>query len=85
MKKFETSMKVKLEDLQQIFQRAMLYKGRLSLELTSKTVKEWDSINHLNLILELEEFYSVKLSQEEIIALNSVGQIFQIIGKKQPA
>ncbi len=45
-------------------------------------IKSWDSINHLNLVLALEETFQKKISPEEIEQMTSVEHIYQLIKEK---
>jgi acyl carrier protein len=40
--------------------------------LSNETIKEWDSLNHLRLILSIERKYNTKFPSNEIPHLNSV-------------
>ena len=55
-----------------------------SLELSSDYVDMWDSLSHLALMLELEEDFSVKFSQKEIILMTNINEIIRIIKSKTP-
>lgn len=56
------------------------------LEVTEATtaadVDGWDSFNHLNLIMALEESYSVSFSTVEIGQMAHVGNLVQLLEKK---
>ena len=56
------------------------------LEVTETTtaadVDGWDSFNHLNLIMSLEESYSVSFSTVEIGQMAHVGNLVQLLEKK---
>lgn len=56
------------------------------LEVTETTtaadVVGWDSFNHLNLIMSLEESYSVSFSTVEIGQMAHVGNLVQLLEKK---
>jgi acyl carrier protein len=54
----------------------------IDASLLRKDIEEWDSINHLNLIIELEDEFSVSFSTEEIKDLGSVQQIIDLISQK---
>jgi acyl carrier protein len=41
-------------------------------DTSNKTIKAWDSLGHLTLILELESAYRVSLSPEEVFTMVSV-------------
>ena len=51
---------------------------------TPETIEAWDSIQHLNLVLALEEKFSVQLSPEEIEEMKSIGAVAKVVeGKLQ--
>jgi acyl carrier protein len=47
-----------------------------------ETIEAWDSIQHLNLVLALEEKFNLQLCPEEIETMRSIGQICALIGTK---
>ena len=49
---------------------------------TAADVDGWDSFNHLNLIMSLEESYSVSFSTVEIGQMAHVGNLVQLLEKK---
>jgi acyl carrier protein len=42
-------------------------------------IAEWDSLNHMNLVLALEEEFGVQFSDEQIVNLLSVGVIIKTL------
>ena len=53
---------------------------------TPETIETWDSIQHLNLVLALEEKFGVQLSPEEIEQMKSIADIVKLVeGKLQAA
>jgi acyl carrier protein len=44
-------------------------------ESSAETVESWDSVQHLNLILAIEEEYGFQFSPEEMESMKTVGQI----------
>jgi acyl carrier protein len=48
-------------------------------------VEQWDSMNHLNLLMALEQRYRIKFSLGEIEAIQSVGDILALIRRKTGA
>lgn len=42
----------------------------------------WDSLNHISLVVALEEKYQVSFEPDEISTMVSVGKILQLIHKK---
>lgn len=55
-------------------------------EITAKsspeTIKKWDSIQHLNLVLAFEEHFQLKFLPEEIWQMLTIDQIYQLIKGK---
>ncbi|MBA94479.1 MAG: hypothetical protein CMP21_01790 [Rickettsiales bacterium] len=50
-------------------------------DTSSETLKEWDSINHLNLIVALEEEFSMEFSEDEILIMLNVEAIKTVVLK----
>jgi acyl carrier protein len=75
-------MRVELGDLAEIFKKVMGEDTIITQETKREDVAEWDSLNHLNLVLELIEFYKVEFTLEEIAKMNSIKRIIEIIESK---
>ena len=56
--------------------------ARIQIDSTPQTIESWDSIQHLNLALTLEETFNVQLSPEEIEQMQDIGQITKLIETK---
>jgi len=56
---------------------------QLNEESSPDTVKNWDSLKHMNLILALEEEFDVTFSDEEIVELLSVEIIVEVLKEKR--
>jgi acyl carrier protein len=54
-------------------------------ETSPDTVEAWDSIQHLNIVLALEQEFQIQLSPEEIEQLLSVELIADLMAEKAPA
>jgi acyl carrier protein len=72
-----------LKEVQQLFKQAMGNEVNVDINTEKGMVAEWDSINHLNLIVELESAFNLGLSMEEIEKLNSVKQIVALIQSRK--
>jgi acyl carrier protein len=59
--------------------------ARIQTDSTPETIESWDSIQHLNLALTLEERFSVQLSPEEIERMRNIGEIVKLIESKLQA
>lgn len=55
---------------------------RITAESSPETIETWDSIQHLNLVLALEEKFGLQLSPEEIEQMHTIGQVTQVIESK---
>ena len=51
-------------------------------ELTAKDVDEWDSLNHIRLVLSVERAFSVTFSAAQVDRLKNVGVFAELIGSK---
>ena len=50
-----------------------------------QTLENWDSIQHLNLVLAVEEKFGVQLSPEEIEEMKNVGETAKLVESKLQA
>jgi acyl carrier protein len=51
-------------------------------EWTSDDIPEWDSVGHLDLMMEVEKEFSVKIEIEEMFEIEKLGDIQTILEKK---
>jgi acyl carrier protein len=54
----------------------------LTPELTAADVKEWDSFNHINLIVAIEQAFKIKFQTAELESMKNVGHLVALIEKK---
>ncbi|NOY62759.1 MAG: acyl carrier protein [Gammaproteobacteria bacterium] len=47
------------------------------------SIIKWDSLNHLNLVITLQEKYNISFEPEEMSEMTSIAKIAQIILTKQ--
>ena len=69
--------------VQQVFKLAMGDDIHVDMNTEKDMIQEWDSLNHLNLVVELENSFDLGLSMEEIEELNSVKGIVALIHSRQ--
>lgn len=55
---------------------------RISPDSSPETIESWDSIQHLNLVLALEERFALQLSPEEIEQMHTIGQVTKLVETK---
>lgn len=75
-------MKISINELQEIFRSALDEPVVITEETKRDDLEEWDSINHLNLIVELEDKLKISFTKEEIEKLNSVHELISILARK---
>ncbi|MEI7661270.1 MAG: acyl carrier protein [Bacteroidota bacterium] len=51
--------------------------------LSQKNCEQWDSMNHLNLVVELESEFDISLEPEEIAEMKSLDDILKLIENKK--
>lgn len=56
--------------------------AKITTDSSPETIETWDSMQHLNLVLAIEEKFGLQLSPEEIEEMTSVGAVAAIVEKK---
>jgi len=51
-------------------------------ELSASDVKNWDSLNHIILIVELETLTGLTFSTDELVNLKNVGDFVQLLSER---
>ena len=54
----------------------------LSPNTTAHDIKGWDSVNHINLIVAIEQEFHIKLKTAELESLKDVGEMVRLIELK---
>ena len=54
---------------------------KLNEHSSYENVEQWDSLQHMNLVLALEEEFKMKFTDEEIIQITDVGKIIEALGR----
>lgn len=54
----------------------------LDAEMTAEVLDEWDSLNHIRLIVATEKEFEIRFSTAEIVRLENVGQFVRLIMEK---
>jgi acyl carrier protein len=56
--------------------------ARITAESSPETLEGWDSVQHLNLILSLEQTFQVRIDPEDMDRMQTVGQIAELVESK---
>lgn len=54
----------------------------LSLDSSMETVEQWDSLQHFNVVLDIEQRFGIELAPEEVLELHSVRKIVELVEQK---
>lgn len=55
---------------------------KISAETTADDVPEWDSLNHIQLVVSIEKHFSLRFTSSEIQSFKNVGEMCEAIVKK---
>lgn len=70
-------------ELKEVFYELFgLGESKVGTETSIDTVEGWDSMAHLNLVIAIEERFSISLTPEEVSKMTSYESIKDIITKK---
>ena len=69
--------------LQKIFDDIFIIsKVKVNSKLSAKQVKEWDSLNQINILMAIEKEFKIKFNIKEIQSMHNVGDTIDLIKKK---
>lgn len=54
-------------------------------DMTAADIPEWDSLNHIDLIVAVERKFRVKFTTRDVAALKTVGDLAELTAKKVSA
>ena len=53
-------------------------------DLAMKDLDAWDSLKHMELVISLEQSFGLELTFDEIIRMQSVGEIKRVLREREP-
>ena len=56
--------------------------GKITADSSPETIENWDSMQHLNLVLAIEEKFAVQLAPEDIEQMKTIGAAAALVAKK---
>lgn len=59
--------------------------GRITAASSPENIDSWDSVQHLNLVLALEERFGFSFEPEEVEVMKDIGSIADLICRKTAA
>lgn len=54
----------------------------IGYDTTADDVEDWDSLNHIVLVVEIEKHFGIKFTANEIVSFKNVGEMCEAIKKK---
>ncbi len=58
---------------------------KITADSSPETIENWDSMQHLNLVLAIEEKFGVQLEPEDIEQMKNIGAVATLVEKVQSA
>ncbi len=55
---------------------------RITENTTADDIEDWDSLEHINLLVAVEETFQIKFSMQEVAHLQNVGEMINLISSK---
>jgi acyl carrier protein len=59
--------------------------AKLTAESSPQSIESWDSVQHLNLVLALEESFGLQFAPEEMDKMKTLGQMADVVAAKRGA
>ncbi len=64
-----------------IVTKVLKYKKKISIKDSPKTISNWDSLAHLEMISELNKKFKINISFQDTLKIKKVGDILKICTK----
>jgi len=68
--------------IEEVFDEVFMQKVLAKPELTAKDVDEWDSLQHVSLILSIEQKFKIRFRVGEVEGTKNVGDLAKLIEKR---
>ena len=57
----------------------------VTIDVSPRTIAQWDSLKHMNLILAVEEAFGVQFTDEDIVAIEDARSLLSVLETKGAA
>lgn len=68
------------EVFQDVFDDESIHVGP---ETTADDIEDWDSLEHINLVVAIENRFGMKFNMNEVTSLKNVGEMVDLISERQ--
>ena len=56
---------------------------QVQYETTANDIAEWDSLNHIQLVVEIERHFGIRFKSDELLSYKNVGEMCEAIARKK--
>jgi acyl carrier protein len=56
---------------------------QVQYETTANDIAEWDSLNHIHLVVEIERHFGIRFKADELVGYKNVGDMCEAIVRKK--
>ena len=56
--------------------------AQITAESSPETLQNWDSVQHLNLVLQLEQQFNIPIEPEEMDRMKTIGAVVELVSSK---
>ena len=72
------------EELDEVFQDVFDDESiHVTADTTAKDIEDWDSLEHINLVVAIENHFGMKFNMNEVTTMKNVGEMVQIIKERK--
>jgi len=68
-------------EIKSLFANVFKYDGDISLATSRRDVPKWDSLQHMALVVAIEQQFGISLSMDEMVEIRSVKDICNILDR----
>ena len=54
----------------------------VTAETTANDIEDWDSLEHINLVVAVESKFGIKFNMNEVVSFKNVGEMVDVIQKR---
>jgi acyl carrier protein len=67
------------KDIIKIIKKIFKKTKNITLNSRSQDIKDWDSMNHIMMIMQINKFYKINISLEDSIKIDSIKMLIKVV------